>query len=128
MLYGDTFYVPPRARWYEPFSDENNDPQPAICDSHNNLGDVLNKALRSLEDENEPLRGVLKHINFKAEINNKPKLTDAVLEKLIQHFDTLKLVNDNFEFPDLLGAAYEYIIKYFADSAGKSPRRCTRVA
>ena len=29
------------------------------------------------------------------------------------------LVNDNFEFPDLLGAAYEYLIKYFADSAGK---------
>lgn len=29
------------------------------------------------------------------------------------------LVNENFEFPDLLGAAYEYLIKYFADSAGK---------
>jgi type I restriction enzyme M protein len=29
------------------------------------------------------------------------------------------LVNDNFEFPDLLGAAYEYLIKFFADSAGK---------
>ena len=29
------------------------------------------------------------------------------------------LVNDNFEFPDLLGAAYEYLIKYFASSAGK---------
>ena len=29
------------------------------------------------------------------------------------------LVNDNFEFPDLLGAAYEFLIKYFADSAGK---------
>ena len=29
------------------------------------------------------------------------------------------LVNDNFKFPDLLGAAYEYLIKFFADSAGK---------
>ena len=28
-------------------------------------------------------------------------------------------MNDNFEFPDLLGAAHEYLIKYFADSAGK---------
>jgi len=28
----------------------------------------------------------------------------------------------NFEFPDLLGAAYEYLIKYFADSAGKKGR------
>jgi hypothetical protein len=29
------------------------------------------------------------------------------------------LVNENFEFPDLLGAAYEYLIKFIADSAGK---------
>ena len=27
--------------------------------------------------------------------------------------------NEDFEFPDLLGAAYEYLIKQFADSAGK---------
>ena len=81
--YGDTFFVPPRARWYEAFVDENNEPRPAIRDSHNDLGAVLNKALHALEDENEPLRGVLWHINFKAEINNKAKLNDAVLEKLI---------------------------------------------
>ena len=29
------------------------------------------------------------------------------------------LTDDNLEFPDLLGSAYEYLIKYFADSAGK---------
>ena len=29
------------------------------------------------------------------------------------------LVDQDFEFPDLLGAAYEWLIKYFADSAGK---------
>jgi hypothetical protein len=29
------------------------------------------------------------------------------------------LVNNNFELPDLLGAAYEHLIKFFADSAGK---------
>ncbi|HOP81187.1 MAG TPA: hypothetical protein PLZ21_11535, partial [Armatimonadota bacterium] len=41
--------------------------------------------------------------------------------ELVHHFDNnhFKLVNDNFEFPDLLGATYEYLIKYFADSAGK---------
>jgi type I restriction enzyme M protein len=27
--------------------------------------------------------------------------------------------NEDFEFPDLLGAAYEYLIGEFADSAGK---------
>jgi type I restriction enzyme M protein len=29
------------------------------------------------------------------------------------------LVNDNFEFPNLRGATYEYLIKHFAESAGK---------
>ena len=40
---------------------------------------------------------------------------------MLDHFNNSRfvLVNDNFEFPDLLGAAYEYLIKYFADSAGK---------
>lgn len=29
------------------------------------------------------------------------------------------LRDDDFEFPDLLGSAYEGLIKYFANSAGK---------
>ena len=37
----------------------------------------------------------------------------------IQNFEKIPLRDENFEFPDLLGAAYEYLIKYFADSAGK---------
>jgi Type I restriction-modification system methyltransferase subunit len=28
-------------------------------------------------------------------------------------------VNENFEFPDLLGAAYEYLLKHFAEEGGK---------
>jgi len=31
----------------------------------------------------------------------------------------MNLRDDNLEFPDLMGAAYEYLIKHFADSAGK---------
>ena len=30
-----------------------------------------------------------------------------------------RLRNEDFEFPDLLGAAYEYLVREFADSAGK---------
>jgi type I restriction enzyme M protein len=39
--------------------------------------------------------------------------------ELLEHFNKYVLINENFEFPDLLGTAYEYLIKYFADSAGK---------
>lgn len=71
--------------------------------------------------ENEALQGVLRHIDFNATINNKCKVSDSQIKDLIDHFNRpgFTLVNDNFEFPDLLGAAYEYLIKYFADSAGK---------
>lgn len=64
------------------------------------------------------LEGVLKHINFNRKVGKKP-IPDERLVEFIQHFDSIPLSNDDFEFPDLLGAAYEYLIKYFADSAGK---------
>jgi len=119
--YGDTFFVPPHARWYDAFTDANGVAQPAIKDMHDNIGERLNKALALLEENNPGLEGVLKHIDFNATINNKRKVSDRQLEDLIAHFSQPQyvLVNNNFEFPDLLGAAYEYLIKYFADSAGK---------
>ncbi|MGH7600722.1 MAG: N-6 DNA methylase, partial [bacterium] len=121
ITYGDTLFVPPRARWHEDFIDENGKPQPAIKNLHSNIGEMLNKAVAALEEENEVLSGVLKHINFNEMINDKRKVKDSDLKDLIDHFSQphFVLVNDNFEFSDLLGAAYEYLIKYFADSAGK---------
>ena len=49
----------------------------------------------------------------------KTHIPDQKLRELITHFGKYRLTNDDFEFPDLLGAAYEYLIKEFADSAGK---------
>lgn len=105
--YGDTFFVPDSARW------EN------VLVLHDNVADELNKALGALEEHNQELTGVLQHINFLAQIGSKRKVKDAQLIDLIHHFDKYRLTNDDFEFPDLLGAAYEYLIKDFADSAGK---------
>jgi len=85
-----------------------------------NVGTELNKALAALEDANtsKGLEDVLKHINFNKKVGKKP-MEDNVLVQFIQHFNSIPLTNDDFEFPDLLGAAYEYLIKFFADSAGK---------
>lgn len=124
--YGDTFFVPPRARWNEPWTDEEGHPQPALKDTQTDIGATLNKAIAALEDANEVLHGVLKgNINFNQEVAGKPKIKNDHLKDLIDHFTKsvdgrgAALTNDAFEFPDLLGAAYEYLIKYFADSAGK---------
>ncbi|ALZ77325.1 N-6 DNA methylase [Rheinheimera sp. F8] len=102
------FYVPEKARW------EN------LKHLKTNVGDGLNKALAALEEKNtaKGLEGVLKHINFNRKVGKNP-IPDERLVEFIQHFDSIPLSNDDFEFPDLLGAAYEYLIKYFADSAGK---------
>ena len=119
--YGDTFFVPSRARWHEGFIDENGEQQLAIKNLQKNIGEMLNKALAALEEENEVLRGVLKHINFNRQINNQRVVKDPDLRLLVDHFNDPQfvLLNDNFEFSDLLGAAYEYLIKYFADQSGK---------
>jgi type I restriction enzyme M protein len=61
------------------------------------------------------LEGVLTTVDF----NDKDRLPDSVLEKLIQHYTDLKLGNENLEDADLLGRAYEYLIRQFADDAGK---------
>jgi type I restriction enzyme M protein len=119
--YGDTFFVPVRARWHESWVDENGDEVPALKDLKQDIGNMLNKAIAAVEDENDALAGVLKNnINFN-EIKGKTKIPDQKWKDPLDHFNQpqLVLVNENFEFPDLLGAAYEYLIKYFADSAGK---------
>ena len=87
---------------------------------HDKAGEHLNIALAKLEAENDSLRGVLKdNINFNKSKGTKRVIPDRKIKDLIDHFNKVKLTNDDFEFPDLLGAAYEYLIKYFADSAGK---------
>lgn len=115
------FFVPPKARWNDEWVDEDGKLRPAIKDVKQNVGSVLNIALHALEDANpEILENVLKGIDFNVKKGKSP-IPDQRWIDLINHFNGSlnPLRNENFEFPDLLGAAYEYLIKYFADSAGK---------
>ena len=108
-FYQDDFYVPQRARWRSIKDDSRS----------KGVGDMLNKALAALEEANTPaLTGVLEHIDFTRKVG-QTTLSDKKLQQLIDHFDRYPLRNEDFEFPDLLGAAYEYLIGEFADSAGK---------
>jgi type I restriction enzyme M protein len=106
-FYADTFFVPAEARW-EHLRDE----------LHHNVGDGLNRALAALEESNTSLEGVLTHIDFNRKVGQS-KIPDKKLRDLIDHFSKHRLRNEDFEYPDLLGAAYEYLIRDFADSAGK---------
>lgn len=83
------------------------------------MGSALNKALEAIEDANpDALQDVLKGINFNRKIGQRT-LDDDTLSDFVSNFEKIPLKDSDFEFPDLLGAAYEWLIKYFADSAGK---------
>lgn len=122
QTYGETFFVPKRARWHTGFIDENGVEQPPIKHLQYNIGQMLNKALDAIEDANpDTLSGIFKdRINFNKEVEGKQIVKNADLKKIIEKFnDFPALVNENFEFPDLLGAAYEYLLKHFAEEGGK---------
>ncbi len=101
--YDKTFFVPERARWTK------------LKDLKHDIGSELNKATEAIEEYNPSLEGVLVSIDF----NIKNKLSDKKLQDLLSHFSQHRLRNEDFDSPDLLGSAYEYLIKQFADSAGK---------
>lgn len=104
-----TYFVPEDARW------EN------LKHTTQNVGSKLNKALAAIEKANLSKgldEGVLSEINFTAKIGKNP-IPNQRIKDFVDHFNKVSLKDDDFEFPDLMGAAYEYLIKYFADSAGK---------
>jgi type I restriction enzyme M protein len=123
---GKYFYVPPRARWSQGWQEnviEDGQSKtvqyPALKHVKENVGSALNKALEAIEDANpDALQDVLKGINFNRKIGQRT-LDDDTLSDFLLNFEKIPLKDSDFEFPDLLGAAYEWLIKYFADSAGK---------
>jgi type I restriction enzyme M protein len=101
------FAIPDGARW--------GDVKAASTD----IGKVLTKAMKAVAAANEELRGV-----FTVDWNQpapdgsgRPLIANEVVHALVQHFDEHDLSNANVP-ADILGRAYEYLIKKFADDAG----------
>lgn len=97
------FFLPANARWK------------TLIEKTENIGEAIDEALASIEEENTSLEGVMTAVHF----GNKEVLSDAVLQRLLSHFNKYSLKNKDLYTPDLLGDAYEYLIKMFADDAGK---------
>lgn len=101
------FQIPDGSRWGD------------VKAASTNLGEVLTKAMRAVANANDELRGV-----FTVDWNQpapdgsgKPLIPNEVVHALVQHFDEHDLSNKSVP-PDVLGRAYEYLIKQFADDAG----------
>lgn len=134
--YPRVFYVPPRARWWKgPHHnpEQPDHPLPGISMLVDNVGESLDQALVALQGSHRRLTGVASHIAFNEIVGTKPRFTNAELRSLIRHFSLYRLRNEDFEFPDMLGAAYEYLLARFADSAGQrggefyTPREVVRM-
>ena len=79
------------------------------------VGQALQYALREIEKANpETLYGIFGD----AQWANKDRLSDRLLNDLIDHFSRLNLANSAVP-NDILGRAYEYLIKQFADATNK---------
>jgi type I restriction enzyme M protein len=83
------------------------------------IGERLTFAMKKISHDNDELRGV-----FTVDWNQpapdgsgKPLIPNEVVHTLVQHFNEHDLSNQNVP-PDVLGRAYEYLIKQFADDAG----------
>ena len=84
-----------------------------------NIGEALTDAMRAVANANDELRGV-----FTVDWNQpapdgsgRPLIANEVVHALVQHFDEHDLSNHSVP-ADVLGRAYEYLIKKFADDAG----------
>jgi type I restriction enzyme M protein len=80
-----------------------------------NVGAAIQHAFREIEQANpRTLYGIFGDAGW----SNKERLSDELLRDLIEHFSRLPLSNGNIT-SDVLGQAYEYLIKKFADATNK---------
>lgn len=97
------FIIPKKCHWQD------------VRNTTSNVGKALQHAFRDIEKTNPDL---LYGIFGDAPWTNKEKLPDSLLTNLIEHFSQYDLSNQNVD-PDILGQAYEYLIKQFADLTNK---------
>ena len=100
------FTVPASARWSN------------LCSAAHPAA-ALNAACMALEADNPRLLGIFSGLDFTDRRLGDPQARDALLTRLLQHFDRLDLGHASLTEPDMLGNAYEYLVERFADDAGK---------
>jgi type I restriction enzyme M protein len=97
------FEIPDKCHWKD------------VRETTTNVGQAIEMAFRGIEQANQEL---LYGIFGDAQWSNKNKLSDRLLIDLIEHFSQYSLANSLVD-PDILGQAYEYLIKHFADLTNK---------
>lgn len=115
--YNHRFQVPKECRWS------------VIEQKAEGIGPKLNEIFDKLTNANSPK---LDRIFADLDFANKDRFPNETLQRLINHFSQYNF-GDTYISSDILGDAYEYLIKQFAADAGKkggefyTPREVERV-
>jgi len=101
------FYIPENARW------------PNIRRQSAGLGQYLTDAVRAVARENPRLQGVIDLVDFNATAAGQRIVPDEYLANLVHVLSRHRLGLKDVE-PDILGRAYEYLLRKFAEDQGQS--------
>lgn len=97
------FLVPEKCHWDD------------LRSRSSNVGKAIQFAIRGIEQANpKTLFGIFGDVQW----TNKDRLPDSLLVNLVDHFSKMNLSNASVS-NDVLGDAYEYLIKKFADTSNK---------
>lgn len=100
-------YIPKDARWN------------VIAKKTTLLGEALTDAVRSIARENSKLHGVIDIKDFNETAAGQRVISDDGIKALINVLGKHRLGLDDVE-PDIIGRAYEYLLRKFAEGSGKS--------
>ena len=103
------FYIPQKYSWEA----LRNHP------ANGNLGQFVTDAMRDVARRNPRLQGVLDVEDFNERQSGQRIIDDERLEKLIEVISQHRLGLEDAE-PDILGRAYEYLLRKFAEGQGQS--------
>lgn len=100
-------FLPPECHWE------------SIRGLKEHVGERVTKSFRRLARENPALAGVVDVVDFNAAVNGQRIIDDQRLRKLIEVLSRYRLGLSDVE-PDVLGRAYEYLLRKFAENQGQS--------
>jgi type I restriction enzyme M protein len=101
------FYIPEKARWGK------------IAKQTVNVGQYLTDCVLTIARENPKLQGVIDTVDFNATTAGQRIISDDKLKALIDVLGRHRLGFTDVQ-PDILGRAYEYLLRKFAEGSGQS--------
>lgn len=102
-----SFYIPEKARWE------------IIRVQRKGIGEYLTDAVRSIAKENPKLSGVIDIVDYNATTAGQRIISDERLTALVDILNRHRIGLKDAE-PDIIGRAYEYLLRKFAEGSGQS--------